>query len=166
MNTDKIKAITRQTTIPENSIISNGFEGIDYCDAYRAVKPTSDSAEKIAAEIFNLPKWVNWLMNIRNSIAGVFGLKSSKETRERQTTFFAVIEKSENEIVMGENDKHLNFRVSVSIDRINSVIYLTTLVHFNNFLGRVYFFPVKPFHKIIVKSILRKNINKKYSVIN
>jgi hypothetical protein len=130
-------------------------------DIYRIVKPTSDSAEEIAIKIFKLPNWTNLLMSIRNSIAGLLGLKSNKETREEQTTYFAIIEKSENEIVMGENDKHFNFRVSILIDRANSFIYLTTLVHFNNFFGRVYFFPVKPFHKIIVKSILKRQINEK-----
>ena len=152
-----MKKVTIRTVIPENSVISNGFDRIDYFDTYCAVKSTGDSAEKIAAEIFKLPKWVNGLMNIRNSIAAIFGLKSNKKAREGQTTYFTVIEKNENEIVMGENDKHLNFRVSVFLDRANSLIYLTTLVHFNNFLGRAYFFPVKPFHKIIVKSILKRN---------
>jgi hypothetical protein len=156
-----METVIKRTTIPENSVISNGFDRIDYCDAYRVVKPTDDNAEDIANEIFKLPKWAKGLMNIRNSIAGIFRLKSKKETSEEQTTYFAVIEKSENEIVMGENDKHLNFRVSVLIDRTNSFIYLTTLVHFNNFWGRAYFFPVKPFHKIIVKSILKRQINEK-----
>jgi len=156
-----MKTVTRMTIIPDNSMISNGFGRIDYCDTYRIVKSTKDGAEEIAAEIFKLPKWGNWLMSIRNSIVKIFGLKSNKETREGQTTYFAVIEKNENEIVMGENDKHLDFRVSVFTDRVNSFIYLTTLVHFNNFLGRAYFFPVKPFHKIIVKSILKKLINEK-----
>jgi len=151
-----MKTVTRLTVIPENSVISNGFDRIDYFDTYRVIKSTSSSAEEIAAEIFKLPKWVNWLMNIRNSIVMIFGLKSNKKTGEGQTTYFAVIEKNENEIVMGETDKHLDFRVSVFIDRANSFIYLTTLVHFNNFLGRAYFFPVKPFHKIIVKSILKR----------
>ena len=151
-----MKTVTRLTIIPEKSVIANGFDSIDYCDTYRVVKPTSDCAEEVAAELFKLPKWVNWLMSIRNSIAVIFGLKSNNKTREGQTTYFDLIEKNENEIVMGENDKHLDFRVSVFIDRANSFIYLTTLVHFNNFLGRVYFFPVKPFHQIIVKSILKR----------
>ena len=154
---DKMKTVTKLTTIPENSVISNEFDRIDYCDTYRIVKPTNDSAEKVAVEIFKLPKWVNWLMKIRISIGKIF-VKSKKGIPEKQTTYFTVIEKSENEIVMGENDKHLNFRVSIFIDRANLFIYLTTLVHFNNFWGRAYFFPVKPFHKIIVKSILKRQI--------
>ncbi len=155
-----METVTKLTVIPENSVIANGFDRIDYCDTFRVIKPTNDSVEKIAAEIFKFPGWVNWLINIRNSIVGIFGLKSTKEVREGQTTYFAVIEQNENEIVMGENDKHLGFRVSVLVDRADSFIYVTTLVHFNNFWGKVYFLPVKPFHKIILKSLLRRQINK------
>ena len=59
---------------------------------------------------------------------------------------------------MAENDKHLNFRTSVLIDRKEplSHIYLTTIVKFNNIWGRLYFIPVKPFHRIIIKTLLKK----------
>jgi len=150
-----MKSITRLTTIPENSVISNGFERIDYCDSYRLIKLTNDSPEKIAMEIFKMPKWVNWLMNIRNSMVRIFGLKTDKDVKEGQI-YFTVIEQNENEIVMGETDKHLDFRTSVLVDRANSFIYLTTIVHFNNFWGRLYFLPVKSFHKLIVKSTLNR----------
>ena len=99
---------------------------------------------------------MNWLMGIRDSVVGIFGLKTGKEILKGQTTNFPIIEQLENEIVMGENDKHLDFRTSVSVDRENSFIYLTTIVHFNNLFGRLYFLPVKPFHKIIVKSSLKR----------
>ena len=152
-------SITRLTTIPENSVIASGFDKINYCDTYRIVKAIDDTAEGIAVEILKPQKWVNWLMGIRDSIVRIFGLKTSKEILDRQVTDFPIIEKRENEIVMGENDKHLDFRVSVSVDRENSFIYLTTIVHFNNFFGRLYFLPVKPFHKIIVKSSLKRFIS-------
>jgi hypothetical protein len=148
-----MRTVIELTTIPENSVIGSGFDKIDYCDTFRIVKSTNDTAEEVASKIFNLPKWVNWLMSIRNSIVGIFGL--SKGLKNPQTSYFTVIEKNEDEIVMGENDKHLDFRVSVLVDRANSFIYVTTIVCYNNFWGRIYFLPVKPFHKLIVKSILK-----------
>jgi hypothetical protein len=122
------------------------------------VKETNDTAEEITAQMFKFPKWVNGLMRIRDAIAGIFGLKTSKDISAGKTTIFPIIEQRENEIVMGEKDKHLDARLSILIDRDNSFIYLTTIVHFNNFFGRLYFLPVKPFHKIIVKSILKRYI--------
>jgi hypothetical protein len=56
-------------------------------------------------------------------------------------------------------DTHLNFRVSVLIDRGKSYIYTTTLVHYNNRWGKLYFFFVKPFHRIIVRSIMKRLLN-------
>ena len=152
----KMKTVTKIETIPEKSTVANEFGKIDYFDTYRIIKATNDSIEKITDEMFKLPKWVKCLMNIRDSIVGIFGLKTSKEIQKEQTVNFPIIAKSENEIVSGANDKHLNYRVSVLVDRENSFIYLTTLVHFNNFGGRLYFLPVKPFHKIIVKSMLKQ----------
>jgi hypothetical protein len=116
--------------------------------------------EKISAEIFKLkqPNWVKWLMNIRASIVWIFGLKTGRDMPRAQSANFSIIEQRENEIVSGENDKHLNFRVSVLIDRENAFIYLATIVHFHNFWGKAYFLPVKPFHKLIVKSILKRQI--------
>jgi len=155
-----MKSVTSSTTVPQNSIISTDFPKINYCDSYRITKSTNDTVEEITAAIFNLPKWVNGLMAIRNSIVAIFGLKSDKKVKEEQTTYFTIIEQNENEIVMGENDKHLDFRTSVFVDRANSFIYLTTIVHYNNFWGRAYFFFIKPFHKIIIRSILKRQLHK------
>ena len=153
-----MEKVLRLVTIPENSVIATGFGKIDYCDTYRIIQATNDTTEEIALKIFKSSKWVDWLMGIRDSVVGIFGLKTSKEILEGKTTNFPIIEQHENEIVMGENDKHLDFRASVLIDRKNSFIYLTTVVHFNNFFGRLYFIPVKPFHKMIIKSSLKKYV--------
>ena len=132
--------------MPENSLITKDFKQVDYYDTYRIIKSTNNTAEEIANNIFQLPNWAKLLLSIRNFAVKFLGLKKGK---------FAVIEKNKNEIVMGDNDKHLNFRVSVLIDKANSFIYLTTLVSYNNILGRIYFFLIKPFHKMICKAILK-----------
>ena len=83
--------MTKFTTIHENSVIARGFGRVDYCDRYCIVKSTNDSAEKIAAKMLKMPMWVNWLMNIRHSIVRVFGLKTKKDVREGQTSYFTLI---------------------------------------------------------------------------
>jgi len=154
--------VTSLTTIPENSVIANGFGKIDYCDSYRVTNATNDTAKEIATKIFKQSKWEKWLFEIRDSIVGIFGLKTGKDIPEGQTiSFFPIIEQHENEIVLGGNDKHINLKVSVFVDRENSFIYLTTIVHFNNFFGRLYFIPVKPFHKILVKSGFKRKVFEK-----
>ena len=59
---------------------------------------------------------------------------------------------------MGENDKHLNFKVSILLEKLeanNKSITISTIVVFNNWFGKLYFFPVKPFHKLIVPIMLK-----------
>lgn len=41
------------------------------------------------------------------------------------------------------------------ISRRKQELRITTVVKYNNWLGRAYFFIIRPFHGIIVKSILK-----------
>jgi len=150
-----MKKILKLNVIPTNSLVLNGFEKIDYHDTYQIQKKTKKNAEEISKEIMQMPKWVSLLFKLRNRIVGVFGLKTDKNT-EKSKTVFALIENNENEIVMGEVDKHLDFRFSVLKDNTENTISLITVVRFNNIWGNIYFFPVKPFHKIILKTSLKR----------
>lgn len=153
---------------PENSLIYKDFGKIDYCDSYQISKSTDETIDNITTEVFRIPNWVDLLIRIRDSLVRLFGLKTGNEKNFTKSIsysigakpggYFAVIDRSENEIVMGENDKHLNFRVAVMKKKSEQdcSIYLTTIVKFNNIWGRIYFLPVKPFHQIIVKSLLKR----------
>lgn len=153
--------------IPEKSIISKNFGNFDYCDSYRIMIATNATVDSLTTKIFTLPDWIKGLFKFRNLIAKRLGLKTDSTAESAvpyypigcKAILFPVIDRNESEIVMAENDKHLNFRTSVMTERVDGLtqVYLTTIVQFNNALGRLYFWPVKPFHKIIVKSRL-KNI--------
>ena len=83
-----------------------------------------------------------------------------------QLGLFKVFDKTDDEIVLGEDDKHLNFRVSLFIDKqsenkTDKNLIISTTVKFNNWFGRLYFLPVRLFHKLIVPTMLKgiiKNI--------
>jgi hypothetical protein len=157
-------------TIPENSIIIKGIDKFHYFDSYRINIDTNQNIDSILKKVFKLPLWVTNLMKVRNAIAGSFGLKTGLGKEEKYDTyqigkravFFTVIDRNENEIVMGENDKHLYFRTSLMLETVEiyKVLYLTTLVRYNNIWGRMYFIPVKPFHRLIMKTLLKNLKNK------
>ena len=69
---------------------------------------------------------------------------------------FRAFARSGEEILIGADDRHLDFRASMLVrrDASRSSAVLTTVVHFNS-LGRPYFFVVRPFHRLIVTSLLR-----------
>ncbi|MDR1342262.1 MAG: DUF2867 domain-containing protein [Prevotellaceae bacterium] len=135
-----------------------GFGRADYFDSYKVAQSADLSVDKIATEIFRMSDIVAVLMKIRDRIVRLFGLAASgNEAPERnyypvgsRLMIFTVSARNENEIVMEEDDKHLKFRTSVLVDREKSEVYLTTVVKYNSWGGRLYFIPVKPVHKIIV----------------
>ncbi len=82
---------------------------------------------------------------------------------DQKIGFFKLFDKTNKEIILGEDDKHLNFRVSLFMDeaednRIEKRITISTLIVFNNWFGRIYFLPVKSFHKLIVPAMLKAMI--------
>jgi hypothetical protein len=150
---------------PENSAIAKGFGEVHYVDSFRLEKATDDSLQKVTADFFALPKWVDWLLNLRDLIVKPFGLKTGKNRKKKtdqsaEGYFFPVLDLLDNEVVMGESDAHLNFRVSVLIDRSENFIFVTTAVHYNNVWGRLYFLPVRPFHGVIVKACAKRLMKK------
>ena len=162
-----MEKITKYYNAPEGSIILNGYEKIDYCDSFRVYLAANENVDKIATKIFKVPAWVGILMRIRNVISGFFGLKTGNSIKRNEsgyytigsrTGFFTVVDRNDTEIVMSENDKHLGFRTSVMINvgESSCFVNLTTVVRYNNFGGRFYFFFVKPFHRVIMRALLKR----------
>lgn len=157
-----MKKVSKLKMIPLESEILNGFSEVGYLDIYEIQKKTQKTAEEITKEIMKFPRWVEFLLKVRNTLVHPFGLKTEKP-KDEQESFFMLLKKTENEIIMGENDKHLNFRASIFIDKSKETIAFITLVHYHNIWGKIYFLPVKPFHKIIIKSLLKRFLKQEES---
>lgn len=122
------------------------------------------------------PKWIEKLFALRNNIVKRLGLKTPAANTDRQAQLaqfncevgerlglFEVFYRDEKEVVLGEDDKHLNFRVSLLLDEMGAAslqkrLTITTTVQFHNLWGRLYFLPVKPFHRSIVPTMLKNVI--------
>lgn len=82
-----------------------------------------------------------------------------------QIGLFKVFDKTDTEVVLGEDDKHLDFRVSLFLEQQDpnfpgKHLTISTTVRFNNWFGKVYFIPVRPFHKLIVPVMLKGILHK------
>lgn len=170
-----------KTELPENSLLKTNSMTYDYVDSFQG--QFNDKFQKIGTteigkSFFSSgPKWIDRLFAFRNKLVGLFGLKTSGNITDRQKMIdnfkcekgeqiglFKVFDKTTNEIILGEDDKHLNFRVSLFIDQQNEnktgkILTISTTVKFNNWFGRLYFLPVRPFHKLIVPTMLKGIIN-------
>lgn len=144
-----------QNNICEGSLIAN-YLPADYCDSF---SKTIVSEKVVTPEMFmdiafnQSPGWVDGLMKLRNAIVKPLGLEV--DIRFADT----IREKSPNEVVFGMADKHLTFYASLwcgEKEPGGQLIAITTIVKYNNRLGRFYFFLIRPFHKIIMHSILNR----------
>lgn len=154
-------------------MIKRGFPGtIDHMDAYAiGIRGNQHSIDYLTAVVFtSFPGWARLLFNLRNLLVKPFGLATGRlpdpgdidksivfRTGER-AVLFTVVDRSDTEILMAEDDRHLYFRFSVLADDQTDgrSIWLTTLVQFHNRLGWWYFNLIKPFHGMIVRSMLSR----------
>ncbi|MET0786180.1 MAG: DUF2867 domain-containing protein [Paenisporosarcina sp.] len=114
-----------------------------------------------------VPSWVPHLMKVRNRIVSLIGLKTSSWSEVQNIKLelgssigiFRVLNRSSHEILLGEDDRYLNFRVSILVEEVNGLKYLTvsTVVYFHNWIGKLYFFNAEKVHKVTVPKML-KNI--------
>lgn len=105
----------------------------------------------------NFPKPVEWLFKLRNALVKPFGLQGGGGFRSM------ISERSDEEIILCKNDKHLCFWVSIYCSLPEDgwqETSVTTVVKYNNLLGKIYFFGIWVFHKLLVKSLFRKAIKK------
>jgi hypothetical protein len=108
------------------------------------------------------PNWVVGLMKLRNRIVALFGLKTAGEKAIASETGigpFPIISQTPHRIVMGFDDRHLDFRVVVDVSESDNgvqSVQASTLVKTKNWLGKAYLTIVMPFHKMIVPAMLRQ----------
>jgi Protein of unknown function (DUF2867) len=155
--------------IPADSRVAHVYASTDLADAYAIELPEGASAdpEVLARFIFaHQASWVAALMKLRDLIVAGFGLKTSSQLRSaaddrnapKRVGIFRIYNTSAREIVLGEDDRHLDFRVSVLRSTASTGaqrLVVSTVVNCHNRLGRLYIFFIAPFHRLVVQSSLR-----------
>lgn len=140
------------------------FPEIDFVDTFSTTNQTH-SLEDICQLIFNSePPWVTILFKIRNLLARFVGLKMEQPADYHTDfvvggyiKFFKIYTIAENEVILGADDSHLNFRAVISrAQGTMDNIKVTTLVKFNNKTGKIYMKLIKPFHKAVLIGLVKK----------
>lgn len=128
----------------------------DYSDCFcRQVKATPEcSVDSLFDCTFrNMPKSISMLLRLRDLIVRPFGLKPGVPFDE------LVRYNSEQEKIVGFEDKHLNFWVGLYCSQGSCemrTVAISTVVKYNNWLGKVYFGLIYPFHRLLVGYQLRR----------
>jgi hypothetical protein len=150
--------------LPAQSAVTQVYQSVQLADAFAIRLPpgASQDPEVLARFMFaNQPAWIDMLMRVRDAIVAAFGLKTGKHlatlatsARLERVGIFKIYSKNATEIVIGEDDRHLDFRVSVLC--ANAELTVSTVVHCHNRLGRIYLLLIAPFHRMVVKASLRR----------
>ncbi|PJI41046.1 DUF2867 domain-containing protein [Ferrovibrio sp.] len=143
------------TTVPADPAFIASLPGCDFADAFSVVVARRDlDAREVSAMFFSTPPaWASALLATRNAIMGRFGYKAPAIRKG-----FPVLRESAGEVVSGLDDGHLNFRalMRITTEGNGSRITLTTAVATHNWIGRSYLTLIMPFHKLIVRSMVRR----------
>lgn len=157
--------------VPAASRIAGFYARTDLIDAYAVTLPehASRDPETLARFVFSrLPPWALALMAVRDALVAGFGLKTSRQLRpvtprqqSERVGLFRIYTRETTEIVLGEDDRHLDFRLSLlctepTAQSPQRQLVLSTAVHCHNRLGRVYITLIAPFHRRIVRACLRQ----------
>lgn len=137
--------------------------GAQFADAFRlAVEGhTLDARQATERMVGRAPRWIDALVTLRNILVAPFGLKTSgagAAVPRDMIGIFPVISQTPDRLVAGFNDSHLDFRVVVDVatDGTGQQITATTLVKTHNRLGRTYLAIILPFHRLVVRAMLRQ----------
>lgn len=159
------------TPVPEDLLAASLPLRRDFADCYRARGLAPDRlprVDRLAQAFFSdaMPMWVSRLMALRDRLVARFGLRTGAEFVVSSVPEeirvgdrvgpWPVVARNEHEIVFRDDDSHLEFAFSLRIDPSAGRVDATTFVKFHNATGRIYFFFVKPFHRLIVPRHMEK----------
>lgn len=150
-----------------------GLPAANWADCYqlRIAGPTLTATDAARMAIGQFPRWVDWLMAVRNAVVGLVGLKSStfhSPSDVEMIGMFPVVSRSDREIVLGFDDRHLDFRIVIGVSRFangEQAVSALTLVNRKILLGKIYISVITPFHKLIVATML-SNLDKRLAAVN
>src|SRR4030081_4102517 len=146
---------------PSHTVLAPVYVGGGLLDAFAIHVPAgaSDDLEVLARALFERQAWwIRALTWVRDAVMATVGVKSSRAigaaaaARGSVIGYFPLLSKSAGELVVGEDDRHLNFRVAILL-RAGAAgrreFVAVTVVHCHNRLGRTYLAVIAPFHPVI-----------------
>ncbi len=171
----RTNAVAQQGHAPPGSHIAARVAGAHFWDAWAVALDTDTTTPPPVLDLYlatarRTPAWVDACMTLRNRAVRWVGLKdlgrlSDLPTAKRAADYrvgervgiFTLIGQTPDEVLLGDSDRHLDVVVSLHrqahADGRSATLTVTTVVHLKNRLGRLYMLPVRPMHRLIVKSM-------------
>lgn len=159
---------SRRVPPPPDSQLAPGYAAANLADAFAialADDAPDDAMALARAVLAHPPGWFRALLAMRDAAVKPFGIKTSAAMRDHlaaagvpHVDIFRVLSVSPAEVIFGEQDRHLDFKLSILIRRIDGSPHreaiATTVVNCHNLLGKVYLGAILPGHVLVVRSHL------------
>jgi hypothetical protein len=136
--------------------------GAQFIDAYSIVigKAALDARRAAEKMLARGPRWIETLLALRNYLVTPFDLKTSAANEASASNIigiFPIVSQSPDRLVAGF-DRHLDFRIVVDVAACGhgQRVTATTLVLTHHLLGRSYLAIILPFHRFVVRAMLRQ----------
>lgn len=150
-----------EVSVPD---VSGILPGAQFFDAYALTifSPSLTALGAAQLAFGDAPGWINSLLKVRNLFVSPFGLKAGEKASTpfvQKAGIFPLLNETPERVVLGLDDKHLDFRLLVDVQDTGGgmqTVTASTLVETHNAFGRVYLTVVKPFHRIIVPAMLEQ----------
>jgi hypothetical protein len=157
--------------VPSGSVLSRELiERAYFRDSYRVLLSRRElGVVDIFFGIFgHHPPWMKLLLIVRNKVASLAGLDAPTaadilhvEIKDRYVVgdkigVWPIFWLSEDELVAGRNNKHLDFRLSVLKvpDGERTSVVVSTICTVHNLSGKLYLFFVVPLHRYGVRKLM------------
>jgi hypothetical protein len=161
--------LVRAVAMPPGASIAHLYPGSNLADAYAVGLPSARARqvdmESLARVLLgSQPAWVQKLMVVRDAIVARFGIKTSRQMTAKpgkRIGIFRIYAVTDDEIIVGEDDSHLDFRLSMLRNRdtgLHGSVTMSSVVHCHNWVGRAYILLIRPFHKLIVRRTLARAV--------
>ncbi|WP_129664573.1 DUF2867 domain-containing protein [Phytoactinopolyspora endophytica] len=142
--------------IPEDArLVASALDTTTFADAWQVPllpgAPT-DPAVWADAVFYDPPRWVGGLLRLRNAVVRLVGIAPD------DTGAFDPIDRDGDELLLGTDAGHLDFRASVLVK--NETVTLSTVAKTHNRRGRLYMVVVSRLHPVIVRSMLYRALRR------
>ncbi|MBV7430358.1 MULTISPECIES: DUF2867 domain-containing protein [unclassified Acidovorax] len=170
----------REIQVPPGTVIHATLHDADFFDAFTTTdpRPAASALQTWLEVLARTPRWTEQLLAVRNKLVRLVGLKGvgqlqdvhplasgASPTNARsyrvgdRVGIFLIRHLSDTEVVMGQDDKHLDVQVSLTKHGQPGsapTVVISTVVHIHNTLGHAYMAVITPFHRRIVQAMLQQ----------
>ncbi|MGW1070593.1 DUF2867 domain-containing protein [Streptomyces aureus] len=157
----------RRSVEPVVDAAVDSLGGCDHVDAVAVDLAPGTSAPDFARTVLaGTPEWVHGMLTVRDKLMSPFGLHVQKRVAPEEIRVepgarlgpFRVLTVSDDEVLAGDDDKHLDFRTSFAVREGAAGLegVCTTVVRYHRRAGHLYFKVIQPFHNLIIPRVVAR----------